>query len=109
MNALFVPNSGKRNATWIGALGVVIFNNQSRNTLKLMFDGRVGLIYIGDRIPLAAKSIQDIHFHNGELSVSKVHRDKLKGNPSVMVSPDDIGLHFTVMQVYSKTPRNILA
>ena len=92
MNALFVPNSGKRNATWIGALGIVIFNNQT----KLKFDGRVGLIHIGDRIPLAAKSIQGIHFHSGELSISKFHGDKRKGNPSVMVSLDDIGLHFTV-------------
>lgn len=99
INALFVHNSGKRsrNATWIGALGVVIFNNQSSDT-KLTFDGSVGLIDIAaaDGIPLAAKSIQGIDFHDGELSLSPVHGQKQKGNPSVTVSADDIGLRFTV-------------
>ena len=95
MNALFVAKYRNKNSTRIGALGVVIFNSQSSNT-KLTFDGRVGLIRIGDKTPVAAESIQRILFHNGKLSVSRVRGQEMEDNPSVIVSLDDFGLHFTV-------------
>jgi len=95
MNALFSAKYRRKNATRIGALGVVIFNKQSSNT-KITFDGRVGMIHIGDRTPLAAESIQGIQLHRGELSVSRVHHQKQEVEPRVIVSLDDIGLHFNV-------------
>lgn len=95
MNVLFLAKSRRKNATRIGALGVVIFNKQSSNT-KITFDGRVGMIHIGDRTPLAAESIQGIQLHRGELSVSRVQDPKRDIEPRVIVSLDDIGLHFNV-------------
>ena len=95
MNALFMAKYRRKNATRIAALGVVIFNKQSSNT-KLTFDGRVGLISIGNGTSLAAENIQGIHFHRGELSVSRVQGPKQDVEPRVIVSLDDIGLHFNV-------------
>lgn len=95
INALFVPNAGERNATWIGSLGVVIRNGQF-NVTTLKFDGTNKQIFIGDGITLDAKSVQDLYLYNGnKLSMSTVREKKHSGKPSVRVSLD-VGIHFTV-------------
>ena len=95
MNALFVPNSGVRNATWIGSLGVVMWNGRS-NVTKLKFDAASKEIHLGDGITLAAKSVRDFRLHSGELYISIVSTKKQRANPTVKVNLEDVGLNFTV-------------
>jgi len=81
MNALFVPNSGKRNATWIGALGVVIGNSQqSSNVTKITINATSKNICVGDGITLAAKNVQEFHIKHGELLSSISNRDSRSAN-----------------------------
>ena len=97
MNALFVPNSGKRNATWIGALGVVIGNSQqSSNVTKITINATSKNICVGDGITLAAKNVQELHVKHGELLSSISNSQKHSGNPRVKVILEDVGLQFIV-------------
>jgi len=97
MNALFVPNSGKRNATWIGALGVVIGNSQqSSNVTKITINATSKNICVGDGITLAAKNVQELHVQHGELLSSIPNTQKDSGVPRVKVILEDVGLQFVV-------------
>ena len=56
VNALFVPNSGKRNATWNGALGVVIGSRlQLSNATKIMINATSKSICVGEGITGATR------------------------------------------------------
>ena len=97
MNALFVPNAGKRNATWIGALAIVIGNSsQLSNVTKITIDATSKSICVGDGITLAAKDVQKLHFKHGELLSSISKQGGNRGNPKVNVILEDVGLQFTV-------------
>ena len=94
MNALFVSNSGRRNATWIGALAVVIGNGpQLSNVTKITIDATSKNICVGDGITLAAKDVHKLHLKHGELLSST---SKQGGNPKVKIILEDVGLQFTV-------------
>ena len=97
MNALFVPNSGKRNATWIGALGVVIGNSQqSSSVTKITINATSKNICVGDGITLAAKNVQELHIKHGELLSSISNTQKDSGVPRVKIILEDVGLQFIV-------------
>ena len=72
MNAQFVPNPGERNVTWIGSLGIVMWNNYS-NATELKFEASSKQILMGDGITIPAKSVSDLHFNSGELCMSIVN------------------------------------
>ena len=97
MNALFVPNSGKKNATWIGALGIVIGKSlQLSNVTKITIDATSKNICVGDEITLAAKNVQELQIKHGEL-LSSISRSKThSGIPRVKVILEDVGLQFIV-------------
>jgi len=97
MNALFVPNSGQRNATWIGSLGFVIGNGlQLSNSTKLIFDATSKSISIRDGVTLDAKDLRKLQLVNGELLTSMSNTKKHHGSPRVSVVLEDVGLQFTV-------------
>ena len=97
MNALFVPNSGQRNATWIGSLGFVIGNDQQlSNSTKLIIDATTKSISVGDEMNLDAKDLRKLHLKNGEVLTSMSNTKKHKGSPRVSVILEDVGLQFTV-------------
>ena len=97
MNALYVPNSGQRNATWIGSLGFVIGNDQqSSNSTKLIIDATSKSISVGNEINLDAKDIRKLHLKNGEVLTSMSNTKKHKGSPCVSFILEDVGLQFTV-------------
>ena len=60
MNALFTPDLERSGVTWIGLLGVVIKNNQFKqsNVTKLRFDANEKMVYVGDTVKLSARSIE---------------------------------------------------
>jgi len=96
MNALFVPNPGQRNVTWIGALGIVIGNRQKSNVTRITIDAANRSIYVGDGITLAAKDVHKLHLQHGELLSSISNTQKHSGNPRVKVILEDVGLQFIV-------------
>ena len=97
MNALFVPNSGERNATWIGALGIVIGTSlQSPNATRITINATSKNIFVGDGITLAAKNVQELHLKHGELWSSISNTQKHSGSPRVKVILEDMGLEFIV-------------
>ena len=95
MNALFVPNPGERNVTWIGSLGIVMWNNYS-NATKLKFEASSKQIHMGDGITIPAKSVSDLHFNSGELCMSIVNTRKHTRKSTVRVNLEDVGLFFTI-------------
>ena len=59
MNALFGPNSGKRNATWIGELGVVIGNRlQLSNATEITINATSKSICIGEGLLLRGSTLK---------------------------------------------------
>ena len=94
MNALFVPNSGGRNATWIGSLGIVMENNNYYSRLKLEASSKQ--IHMGDGIVIPAESISELHFNSGELCISIANTRQRTGKLGVRVSLEDVGLFFTI-------------
>ena len=97
INALFVPNSGKRIATWIGTLGVVVGNSlQSSNVTKITINATSKNIWLGDGFELAAKNVLELHIKQGELLSSKPNTQKHSGIPRVKVVLEDVGLEFIV-------------
>jgi len=67
MNALLVPNCGKRNATWNGTLGVVIGNRlQLSNATKIIINATSKSIRVGEGTTLAALNVHELHLKYGE-------------------------------------------
>lgn len=95
MNALFIPNSEERHGTFIGALGIVLWNSTS-NITKLVFNGtnKEILIFGEEVLTLNAKTIQGLYIHSNEMSISR--SPKRSGHPSVRISLGDIKLDFNV-------------
>jgi len=95
MSALFVPNPGERTTTWIGSIGIVMWNNYS-NATKLKFEASRKQIHLGDGITIPAKSVSDLHFNSGELCMSIVHTRTHTHKSIVRVCLEDVGLFFTI-------------
>ena len=95
MNALFVSNSEESHGTFVGTLGIVLWDSPS-NISKFIFNGTSKEIFVfgNDVFSLDAKSVQGLYIHNNELSIS--HSPKRSGNPSVRVSLGNVGLDFIV-------------
>ena len=95
MNALFTFSYVERNATFIGALGIVLWNSSSDIT-KLIFNGTSKeILIVGNEIlTLDAKTVQGVYIQSNGASIS--YSPKRTGNPSVRVSLEDTGVDFTV-------------
>lgn len=108
MNALFSPDLERSEVTWIGSLGIVIKNNQFKqsNTTKLRFDSDEKMVYVGDMVKLSASSIESLRFSKGKLTVSEVKKGIKVSRPEVQVNLEDLGLDFTVR--YTKNHLDIV-
>ena len=95
MNALFTFSFIERNATFIGALGIVLWNSSSDIT-KLIFNGTSKeILIVGNEIlTLDAKTVQGVYIQSNGPSIS--YSPRPTGNPSVRVSLQDTGVDFTV-------------
>ena len=95
MNALFTFSYVDRNATFIGALGIVLWNSSSDIT-KLIFNGTSKeILVVGDELlTLDAKTVQGLYIESNGPTIS--YSTKRSGNPSVRVSLKNTGVDFTV-------------
>ena len=108
MNALFIPDIERSEVTWIGSLGIVIKNNQFKqsNTTKLRFVSDEKMVYVGDTVKLSARSVERLKFSKGKLTVSEVKKGTDVYRPEVQVNLGDMGLDFTVR--YTKNHLDIV-
>lgn len=98
MNAMFVPDSRRKEVTWLGSIGVVVANTQYQgsNMTKLKFDVDTKEVHIGEKVTLKAKKIEALTFHKGKLSISEAPPKKGFRYPAVKVNLNDVGLSFTI-------------
>ena len=96
MNAIFVPDSRRKEVTWIGTLGILVSNSSEKrlNKTSLMFDVKTQKIVINNKVKLTAKSIGKITLSNGKLSISEAHESQY---PEVFVNLVDVNLRFSVV------------
>ena len=96
MNAIFVPDSRRKEVTWIGTLGILVSNSSEKrlNKTSLMFDVKTQKIVINNKVKLTAKSIGKITLSNGKLSISEAHESRY---PEVFVNLVDVNLRFSVV------------
>lgn len=98
MNAMFVPDSKRKEVTWLGSIGVVVSNvyYQGLNVTKLKFDVNTKKVHIGKKVTLKVKNIKEMTFSNGRLTISENHPKDRSKKPAVRVNVDDVGLSFTI-------------
>ena len=92
MNALFVPDDTDYNNTWLGSIGISILGNGT----TLQFTAADGLVRIGERIQLDARTVKKLSFNKGKLSVLEVPSNHTQLHPRVRVEFIDSELDFTV-------------
>lgn len=100
MNALFVPDSERKEVTWMGSLGIVAHhtNNsyQGANRTSLRFEAKSTKVHIGERVTLDAHSVHSLVFRNNKVLITEAEIDKKEVYPSVTVNIEDVGLQFAV-------------
>ena len=96
MNAIFVPDSQRKEVTWIGTLGIVVSNPSEKglNKTSLMFDVNTQKIVINKKVKFTAKSIGKITLSNGKFIISEAHQSRY---PEVFVNLVDVNLRFSVV------------
>jgi len=98
MNAMFVPDSRREEVTWLGSIGIVVWNSgyKMSNATYLRFETKGKKIYIGDKVVLEAKNIEKLSFNNGKLTISEAPPAEGFKYPSVEIDLRDVGLNFTI-------------
>ena len=92
MNALFVPDDTAYNNTWLGSIGISVLGNGT----TLQFTAADGLVRIGERIQLDARTVETLSFNKGKLTVLEVPSNHTRLHPRVRVEFIDSELDFTV-------------
>ena len=96
INAKFVPDSKRKEVTWMGVVGVVLKKGGSIVT-HFLFDAQNHTMHIGSKISLAAGTIKELASDNGTLSVVGRHGSVFFSNhPTVRLHLKEEGLDFTV-------------
>ena len=95
MNALFVPDDTAYNNTWLGSIGIAILDNGKKVT-TLQFTAADGLVRIGERAQLDARTVKKLSFNKGKLTVLEVPSNHTPRYPRVRVEFIDSELDFTV-------------
>ncbi len=95
MNALFVPDGTAYNNTWLGSIGISILDNGNQVT-TLQFTAADGLVRIGERVKLDARTVKKLSFNKGKLTVLEVPSNHTPLFPRVRVEVVDSELGFTV-------------
>ena len=95
MNALFVPDDTAYNNTWLGSIGISVLDNGDKVT-TLQFTADDGLVRIGERIQLDARTVKKLSFNQGKLTVLQVPSNHTQLYPRVRVELIDSELDFTV-------------
>lgn len=98
MNAMFIPDTHRKEVTWLGSIGVVVANSQYQgsNITKLKFDVDTKEVHIAEKVTLKAKNIEKLTFHEGKLTISEAPPKEGFQYPAVMVNLSDVGLTFTI-------------
>ena len=95
MNALFVPDNTAYNNTWLGSVGVSILDNGNVVT-TLQFTAADGLVRIGERVQLDARTVKKLSFNEGKLTVLEAPSNHTPRYPRVRVEFVNSELDFTV-------------
>jgi len=92
MNAMFIPDSHRKEVTWLGSIGVVVANSQYQgsNLTKLKE------VHIAEKVTLKAKNIEKLTFHEGKQTISEAPPKEGFQYPAVKVNLNDVGLTFTI-------------
>ncbi len=98
MNARFVPDSRRSEVTWMGSMGIIVRDNtyKQSNATALRFEALEKMIYIGDKVKLAAKNLEKLIFKNGKLSISEAPPTDRFRYPSIYVDLQDVEVTFTM-------------
>ena len=98
MNAMFVPDSRRKEVTWLGSIGVVVPNShyQDSNMTRLKFDVDTKEVHIGEKVTLKAKNIDELTFRNGKLTISEAPPKTRFRYPAVKVNLEDAEMSFTI-------------
>ena len=100
INAKFVPDSKRKNVTWIGSLGVVFIKalkyGGSRVTY-FKFDAQSHTVHVGKELIIKANTINELISYNGNLSITKHHGSPSPSSrPVVTIHLREVGLNLTV-------------
>lgn len=99
MNAKFVPDSKRREVTWIGSLGLA-FHEQGpsnlKNTTFIRLESNGSIISINSRANLSARNIDSISIKKGVIGISETTPFEGFRYPSVHIILEDFGLSFSV-------------
>ena len=88
MNAMFIPDTHRKEVTWLGSIGVVVANSQYQgsNITKLKFDVDTKEVHIAEKVTLKAKNIEKLTFHEGKLTISEAPPKEGFQYPAVKVN-----------------------
>ena len=100
INAQFIPDSKRKGVTWMGAVGVVLkraLKFEGSRVTHFLFDAQSYTFHIGNKISVAANTIQELISVNGTLSVVRRHGPVSPSSQPVMrISLKEEGLEFTI-------------
>lgn len=98
MNAKFVPDARREEVTWLGAMGIIIQNNNygGSNDTKLRFEAQEKTLYINDKVVLSAKNIEKLTFSNGKMTISEAPPVEGFHYPSLLIDLQDVEVSFTI-------------
>ena len=106
INALFVPDSHRKEVTWIGSLGFVFCgpdenlhsktsSPKANTTIKLSAKG--SRISINSKANFSAKNIASISVKNGKCKITEAEPVEGFRYPYVYIRLEDAGISFSVM------------
>ena len=95
MNARFVPDDTAYNNTWLGSIGISILDNGNKVT-TLQFTAADGLVRIGERVQLDARTVKKLSFNNGKLTVLEAPSNHTPRYPRIHVEFINSELDFTI-------------
>lgn len=101
INALFVPDSKRKEVTWIGSLGFIFGNLNhpdpltDKTTLKLVAIGSI--ISLNTKANFSAKNIASINVASGKFAVTEATPTEGFRYPLVHIVLEDAGMSFSVM------------
>ena len=95
MNARFVPDDTAYNNTWLGSIGISILDNGNKVT-TLQFTAADGLVRIGERVQLNARTVKKLSFNNGKLTVLEAPSNHTPRYPRIHVEFINSELDFTI-------------
>ena len=95
MNARFVPDNTAYDNTWLGSIGIIVLH-EGKKMSSLQFTAADQLVTIGEKIQLDARTVKELTFSKGKLTVLEATSNNTPTYPRIRVEFIDSHFDFTI-------------